>query len=128
MSAKTEDVEAAIARLVPYGDQRGGQTQRDIYTLLASHAAQAEEIATQSRLITEQDEGLAKYEDALVSQPALVRSQAERIASLEEQLARVVPLLSDEDKMHPVGCSTWLLEASVASEEITDLLSGKASA
>lgn len=46
-----------------------------------------------------------------------------RIKALEAQLARVQPLLSDEDRMHPVGCSTWQSDAFVIGEEITALLS-----
>lgn len=124
MSGKTEDVEAVIETLskaaaFPWGAySSGGEFTRadvdDLRTLLASHAAQAEEIG--------------RLEGHAEDQRRTMVLLAERIASLEEQLARVVPLLSDEDKMHPAGCSTWLLEASVASEEITDLLSGKASA
>lgn len=49
---------------------------------------------------------------------ALLRNKA-----LEAQLARVQPLLSDEDRMHPVGCSTWQSDAFVIGEEITALLS-----
>lgn len=46
-----------------------------------------------------------------------------RNKALEAQLARVQPLLSDEDRMHPVGCSTWQSDAFVIGEEITALLS-----
>lgn len=91
MSAKTEDVEVVIERLeadakyladhinaiqVRYIAEHPscrirylGDTARDLRTLLASHATLSADMVI--------------AEDALVSQTALVRSQAERIASLE---------------------------------------------
>jgi len=106
MSAKTEDVEAAKARITKYlselakmrgidkediaglhsGDEREAVlTVSDLRTLLASHAAQAEEIAAQSRLITDQDAGLAKYEVKLARAIEVVRPFAEAFRSLSSR-------------------------------------------
>jgi hypothetical protein len=118
MSAKSEDVEGAIkwaeAEMARRNDAiipaptiesavAHGLAANQLRTLLASHAAQAEEIAAQSRLITDQDAGLAKYEA--------------RIASLEAGLekARVAIACYSPDPTEPL-------------EEIDALLSGKASA
>jgi ethanolamine utilization microcompartment shell protein EutL len=108
MSAKTEDVEGAIRRIEARSRADKFQWARavrtaDLHTLLVSHAALTADLDT--------------AENALVSQTALVRAQAERIASLEAGLekARVSIACYSPDPTEPL-------------QEIEALLSGKDSA
>lgn len=65
-----------------------------VRALLADHAAQAEEIASQAALITARDEGLAGYEEQ-------ISAQSLHIASLEATLEYV------EDRLHEINPSNY---------------------
>jgi hypothetical protein len=49
-------------------------------------------------------------------------ARAIRSIQVDDLLRRILPLLSDEDQMHPVGCATWSQAAFVVADEITAFL------